>query len=214
VRTPSVGCEPTLVAAFMRLADTPWSPITTSSSSSAGSARTASSCPAADAAGLMLGDQRDSLQVVAPSNQAAQLVELCQLRADQGPCPGCYATGTQVEYGTRGSGSATHTAARRTSRGVLSGGCSAGAARRPSRRTGLDCSGSRRLVASPRVAGFAGIGTTRARMSLPTRSDPGVGTGQRHGARTHQPTTVPSCRPVSCADTLAEYWYPGPRCPE
>jgi hypothetical protein len=51
----------------------------------------------ADAAGLMLGDQRGALQVVSASEEAAQLVELFQLQADQGPCLDCYATGTQVE---------------------------------------------------------------------------------------------------------------------
>lgn len=50
----------------------------------------------ADAAGLLLGDQRGSLQLVSASSEAAQLVELFQLKADHGPCLDCYTTSTQV----------------------------------------------------------------------------------------------------------------------
>jgi transcriptional regulator with GAF, ATPase, and Fis domain len=48
------------------------------------------------AAGLLLADQRGSLQVVAASSETSRLLELFQLQHDQGPCLDCYHTGTAV----------------------------------------------------------------------------------------------------------------------
>lgn len=49
-----------------------------------------------DAAGLLLTDQADHLQLIAASSEQSRLLELFQLQADQGPCLDAYATGTQV----------------------------------------------------------------------------------------------------------------------
>src|SRR5882672_5681343 len=46
----------------------------------------------ADAAGLMLADPRQQLRVVASSSEDAELMELLQLQAAQGPCLDCFAT--------------------------------------------------------------------------------------------------------------------------
>ncbi|GAA4883900.1 GAF and ANTAR domain-containing protein [Actinomycetospora straminea] len=51
---------------------------------------------AVDAAGLLITDQRDSLQVVSASTEATHLLELFQLQADQGPCLDCFHTSAQV----------------------------------------------------------------------------------------------------------------------
>jgi transcriptional regulator with GAF, ATPase, and Fis domain len=48
------------------------------------------------AAGLLLADQRGSLQVVAASSETTRVLELLQLQHDQGPCLDCYRTGTAV----------------------------------------------------------------------------------------------------------------------
>jgi GAF domain-containing protein len=53
----------------------------------------------ADAAGLVLTDQRDSLQVVSASTEAAHLLELFQLHAAQGPCLDSFHTSTQIHAG-------------------------------------------------------------------------------------------------------------------
>lgn len=47
----------------------------------------------AQSAGLMLHDQRDSLQVVAYTDEPARLLELLELQNDEGPCLECFATG-------------------------------------------------------------------------------------------------------------------------
>jgi transcriptional regulator with GAF, ATPase, and Fis domain len=48
------------------------------------------------AAGLLLADQRGSLQVVAASSETSRVLELLQLQHDQGPCLDCYRTGMAV----------------------------------------------------------------------------------------------------------------------
>lgn len=51
---------------------------------------------AVDAAGLMLADARRELRVVAASSEDAELMELMQLQADEGPCLECFRTGAVV----------------------------------------------------------------------------------------------------------------------
>jgi GAF domain-containing protein len=96
--TPSAGREQSLVAAFVRLADTLVADYDVIDLFH-GLCADCVELLGADAAGLMLGNQRGALQVVSASEEAAQLVELFQLQADQGPCLDCYATSTQVEAG-------------------------------------------------------------------------------------------------------------------
>jgi hypothetical protein len=98
VSTPAAEREQSLVAAFVRLADTLVADYDVIELFH-GLCADCVSLLGADAAGLMLGDQRGSLQVVSASNEDAELVELFQLQADQGPCLDCYATSTQVEVG-------------------------------------------------------------------------------------------------------------------
>ena len=50
----------------------------------------------ADAAGIVLGDARRELHVVAASSEAAQLMELFQLQNDEGPCLDCFQTAAPV----------------------------------------------------------------------------------------------------------------------
>ncbi|WP_214402961.1 GAF and ANTAR domain-containing protein [Pseudonocardia lacus] len=49
-----------------------------------------------DAAGLLLGDSRRELRVVAATSEDAELMELLQLQADEGPCLECYRTAAPV----------------------------------------------------------------------------------------------------------------------
>ena len=48
---------------------------------------------AADAAGLMLADQRGHLEVMAASSEEARVLELFELQSSQGPCMDCFTTG-------------------------------------------------------------------------------------------------------------------------
>jgi GAF domain-containing protein len=50
----------------------------------------------ADAAGLLISDHFEALQLVASSSEAVRLVELFQLQADEGPCLDCYRSGKPV----------------------------------------------------------------------------------------------------------------------
>src|SRR3954453_13803679 len=49
-----------------------------------------------DAAGLMLDDQRGTLQGVAYPDESARLLELFELQRDEGPCLDCFATGKAI----------------------------------------------------------------------------------------------------------------------
>lgn len=51
---------------------------------------------AADAAGILLADSHRELRVVAASQEDAEVMELLQLHADQGPCVECFRTGAPV----------------------------------------------------------------------------------------------------------------------
>ncbi|TDD60692.1 ANTAR domain-containing protein [Kribbella antibiotica] len=50
----------------------------------------------ADAAGLILADQRSMLHVMASTTEEAKLLELFVLQNDEGPCLDCYSTGQQM----------------------------------------------------------------------------------------------------------------------
>jgi anti-sigma regulatory factor (Ser/Thr protein kinase)/GAF domain-containing protein len=48
------------------------------------------------AAGIMVGDQRGALRVMASSSEQAHLLELFEVETDEGPCVECYAAGEPV----------------------------------------------------------------------------------------------------------------------
>jgi GAF domain-containing protein len=48
--------------------------------------------------GILLGDAQDSLQMIAASSEAAQLLELFQLQTREGPCLDCYRSGKPVVH--------------------------------------------------------------------------------------------------------------------
>lgn len=50
----------------------------------------------ADAGGIVLGDARQELRVVAASSDAAELMELLQLQNDEGPCLDCFQSAEPV----------------------------------------------------------------------------------------------------------------------
>jgi GAF domain-containing protein len=93
--TPAANSEQGLVRAFVRLADT----LVTDYDVIDLFHGLCSDCVellGADAAGLLISDQRGSLQVVSASTEQARLVELFQLQADQGPCLDSFRTSAQV----------------------------------------------------------------------------------------------------------------------
>jgi transcriptional regulator with GAF, ATPase, and Fis domain len=50
----------------------------------------------ANAAGLLLADHHNRLQMMAASSEEARLLELFQVQADEGPCQDCFRNGTPV----------------------------------------------------------------------------------------------------------------------
>jgi transcriptional regulator with GAF, ATPase, and Fis domain len=50
----------------------------------------------ARAAGLLFGDHRGRLQLMAASDERAEMLELFQVQADEGPCQDCYREGTPI----------------------------------------------------------------------------------------------------------------------
>ncbi|MGH3765623.1 MAG: ANTAR domain-containing protein [Pseudonocardiaceae bacterium] len=57
---------------------------------------------AADAAGIVLADSQGTLRVVASSSEDAELMELLQVEADEGPCVECVRTGSPVSVADLG----------------------------------------------------------------------------------------------------------------
>lgn len=93
--TPSTNREQALVEAFVELADTLVADYDVIDLFH----RLCADCVElldADAAGLLLTDQRDSLQVVSASTEQAHLVELFQVQSQEGPCLEAFRTSAQV----------------------------------------------------------------------------------------------------------------------
>lgn len=93
--TPSAPREQQLVQAFVRMADTLVADYDVIDLFH-GLCADCVELLGVDAAGLLLSDQRGTLQVVSASTDAAQLVELFQLQADQGPCLDSVRSSAQV----------------------------------------------------------------------------------------------------------------------
>ncbi|MCD2195564.1 GAF and ANTAR domain-containing protein [Actinomycetospora endophytica] len=93
--TPAASSEQALLEAFVRLADTLVTDFDVIDLFQ-GLCTDCVDLLGADAAGLLISDQRGSLQVVSASTEQAHLVELFALQADQGPCLECFRTSTQV----------------------------------------------------------------------------------------------------------------------
>jgi GAF domain-containing protein len=90
-----VGREQVLAEAFVRLADTLVADFDVIDVLH----ELTSDCVAllgADAAGLLLSDQRGNLRVASASSEKANLVELFQIQADQGPCRDSFHSGAPV----------------------------------------------------------------------------------------------------------------------
>ena len=90
-----VGREQVLAEAFVRLADTLVADFDVIDVLH----ELTSDCVAllgTDAAGLLLSDQRGNLRVASASSETANLVELFQIQADQGPCRDSFHSGAPV----------------------------------------------------------------------------------------------------------------------
>lgn len=53
----------------------------------------------AAAAGLLLIDERGNLRLISATSEVAEMVELFQIQADEGPCLDCFRTGESVQVG-------------------------------------------------------------------------------------------------------------------
>lgn len=93
--TPSAAREQSLISAFVRLADTLVADYDVIELFH-GLCGDCVTLLEADAAGLLLTDQRDTLQVVSASTEAATIVELFQIQSEHGPCLDCFHSSAQV----------------------------------------------------------------------------------------------------------------------
>jgi len=91
----SVGREAEAAAAFVDLADTMVAEYDAIDLLDRLVAYSVDLLPA-DAAGIVIGDARQELRVVASSSDAAELMELLQLQNDEGPCLDCFQTAAPV----------------------------------------------------------------------------------------------------------------------